>query len=129
MKVVVDAYAWIEYFCGSAAGAKVQDIVEDEHNIVITNAVTIAELAGKFARLGEKFDDARAVLLSLSSIEVVNWDNAEETGALHAQLRKTRKHLGLADAFVILTARKNGAKILTGDDDFKGLPDVIFIKR
>jgi len=127
--VVVDAYAWIEYFFGSAAGKKVQAIVEDEKNIIITSAVTVAELASKFARVGEKFDDARAVLLSLSSIETINWDNAEDTGALHAQLRKTRKHIGLADAFVILTARKAGAKILTGDDDFKGLPGVIFVKR
>jgi predicted nucleic acid-binding protein len=129
MKVVVDAYAWVEYFLGSSAGAKVQKIVEDERNLVLTSAVTVAELSSKFARAGESFTDARSVLLSLSAIEPISWESAEEVGVLHAQLRKTRKHFGLADAFVLHAARKSNATVLTGDDDFRGLPNVRFVKR
>ena len=124
---VIDAYAWIEYFDGTEPGAIVCGIVEEEGNTIITNAVTIAELGGKFKRSQRDFSAPKKVLLALSRIEDVTTSLAEETGVLHAELRKTRKHLGLADAFVLQTARKRGAKVVTGDQDFKGLKEVVLV--
>lgn len=125
---VIDAYAWVEYFAGSDLGAVVCGIVEEEENLIVTNAITIAELASKFKRSGKEFSEPKKVLLSLSRIQEVDGAFAEEAGNLHAELRTTRKHLGLADAFVIATARRHKAKIVTGDQDFKGLKDVVLLK-
>lgn len=125
---VIDAYAWVEYFEGTDLGAKVCGVVEESGHTIITSAVTIAELASKFKREGKPFTPSKNVLLSLSKVESVDASFAEEVGALHAEMRKTRKHMGLADAFVLLTARKHSAKVLTGDQDFKGLKDVVFLK-
>lgn len=36
--------------------------------------------------------------------------------------------MGLADIFVLLTARKLNAKVVTGDEDFRGLKDSLMIK-
>ena len=46
---------------------------------------------------------------------------------LHTEMRKTEKDFGLADAYVLATARKLKAKILTGDPHFKNVKDAILM--
>jgi predicted nucleic acid-binding protein len=43
-------------------------------------------------------------------------------------MRKNSKDFGLADAYVLATARKLKAKILTGDEHFKPVKEAIMIK-
>jgi predicted nucleic acid-binding protein len=38
-------------------------------------------------------------------------------------------NFGLADSFVLQLARKVGAKVLTGDSDFKGLREAEYIGK
>lgn len=128
-KVVIDAYAWIEYFNGTKLGEKVKEIVENEGNNIITNVITLAELASKFKRTGNDFENAKNLLLSLSSLDIINEYDAIETGNVHAEIKGKRKHFGLADACVLFTAKKIGAKVVTGDEDFRGLKEVIFLKE
>lgn len=127
-KYVIDAYAWIEYFDGSVLGEKVKRIVEDTKNSIYTNVVTIAELAGHFKRKEFDFAETKKVLLSLSSIYLIDIEFAEEAGKLHVDLKKERKHMGLADVLILLTARKTDAKVVTGDEDFRGLKETVMIK-
>ncbi len=65
--------------------------------------------------------------MALSLIFNINFDFVEEAGKLHADLKKDRKNISLADAFVLLTAKKLNARVVTGDPDFKGLREVILI--
>ncbi len=53
-------------------------------------------------------------------------ENAPRTSP--AELRKERKHMGLADVHVLLTARKLKGKVVTGDEDFRGMKEAIIIK-
>lgn len=53
---------------------------------------------------------------------------SREAGLLHALIRKKIKDFGLIDAFVLLTARKIKARVLTGDNYFKGFKEVILIR-
>jgi predicted nucleic acid-binding protein len=124
---VIDAYAWAEYFAGSSLGEKVKAIVEDENNIIQTNVITIAELASHFSRNKKEFDEAKKILLSLSTIYQISIEFSSEAGLLHTELRKERKHIRLADVFALLTARKLQAKVVTGDQDFKGLKGVLML--
>lgn len=127
-KFVIDAYAWVEYFNGTIEGEKVRNIVENSNNSIYTNIVTIAELSSFFRRKKYNFQDAKRIILSLSYVYLINIDFADDSGKLHADTKKKIKHIGLADIFVLQTAKKLNAKVVTGDDDFRSLKDVIMIK-
>ncbi len=127
-KFVVDAYAWIEYFNGSKLGEKAKEIIENKDNEIFTNIITIAELVSSYRRNSINFEEEEKVLLSISKIFNINLKFAEEVGRLHAEIKKERRHIGLADIFVLLTARKINAKVITGDEDFRGLKEIIMLK-
>ena len=125
---VIDAFAWVEYFNGTKIGEKVKEIVEDEKNKITSNVITIAELASYFSRHNKDFSEVKKIVLSLSSIYHIPIEFAEKVGKLHTTLRKERKHMGLDDIFVLLTARELQSKVITGDEDFRGLKEALMIK-
>ncbi len=49
-------------------------------------------------------------------------------GLLYAEIKAGNKNFGLADSFVLFTARKLGAKVHTGDPDFRGIQDAVMLK-
>ncbi len=128
MNYVIDAYAWIEYFNGTKSGEKVKEIIENSKNIIYTNIITISELVSSYKRNSLSFEEEKKSLLSLSKIYNIDIQFAEEAGELHFEMRKERKHMGLADVFVLLTTRKLNAKVVTGDEDFRNLKETIMIK-
>ncbi|MBI5072248.1 PIN domain-containing protein [Candidatus Woesearchaeota archaeon] len=127
-KFVIDAYAWVEYFNGTTLGEKVKKIIENPSHTIYTNIITIAELSSYFGKRGYSFEEPKKILLSLSTIYTPTVEFAEEVGALHATIKKERKHIGLADIFVLSTAKKLEAKVVTGDEDFRGLKEALMIK-
>src|SRR3989344_9035572 len=127
-KFVIDAYAWIEYFNGTKLGIKVKEILESPNNSIYTNAITISELVSSYKRNSRSFEEEKKILLSLSTIYEINLEFAEEAGKLHAGLKKERKHISMADIFALLSARKLNAKVVTGDENFRGLKDVYMLK-
>ena len=126
---IVDAWAWIEYFDGSKAGEKIRGYVEDERNGVFTLSVTLAEVVSKFLRTGKNADIAVEGIRSLSRITPVDENLAAFAGELHAENKRKIKNFGLADAFILASARKSNCRILTGDPHFKGFKEAIFIIR
>lgn len=127
-RFVIDAYAWVEYFNGSAIGLKVKDIIEGAGNQVYTNIVTVAELSSHFRKENHDFEEAKKIIALLSLFYHIDLEFADESGKLHASMGKERKHIGMADIFVLLTARKLNAKVVTGDEDFRGLKEALMIK-
>ena len=125
-KHVIDAYAWIEYLDGTYAGRKLTEMLENSDS-VYTCAVTLAEVVSKVARKGKDAKIAYDVLLSNSQIVCVDEELSQQAGLLHFEMRKTSKDFGLADAYVLATARRLKAKILTGDAHFKSLKEAIMI--
>ena len=100
-----------------------QKIVEDPELEVTTNIITVAELAAFFQNRGVSFDPIKKSLISLSSFGQVSFAFCQEAGKLHAEIRKEHKKISMADIFVLLTARKLSAKLLTKDSDFKGFKE------
>jgi len=123
-KFVIDAYAWIAYLDGS--NQKIKELMDQDRELY-TNIVTVAEVISKTKRKNFDIDVAFEAIHSLSIIFNVNANLCKEVGLLHAQVRKEIKDFGLADAFVLLTAKKLNAKILTGDPHFKGFSEAILI--
>ena len=126
---VVDAYAWIEYLIGSEIGARVKAILEDENNGIYTSAVTLGEVISKIAREEQDVCTAYRILLSNSDVIDVDEELSKQTGIIHAEMRKRKKDFGLADAFVLATARKLGTRILTGDPHFQGVKEATLVTK
>jgi predicted nucleic acid-binding protein len=128
LSYVVDAYAWIEYLIGSEAGSEVNTILENESNEIYTYAVTVAEVISKVSREGRDVKVAYDVLVNNSQVINVDEELSKETGLLHAEMRKTEKDFGLADAYVLATARKLKSKVLTGDKHFRSVKEAVLLK-
>lgn len=132
MKLVVDAYSWVDYFLGNEAGEKVKQYIENSSNDIIINILNLAEISSFFERnklSKEEIDESFKILFSLSKIYNFNAEFSRDAGALHAEMKKKIDNFGLIDAFVLLTARKLNAKILTGDEHFKNFKEAILIKN
>jgi predicted nucleic acid-binding protein len=125
---VVDAWAWIEYLVGSKYGAKLKEILEDDESELFTCAVTLAEVISKVVRERQDVEQAYTLLMGNSQIMNVNEELSKQAGLLHAEMRRTEKDFGLADAYVLATARKLKSKVLTGDVHFKNVKDAVLIK-
>ena len=125
---IIDAYAWVEYFNGSKSGEAVKEIIENPKNFIFTNIITVSELASSYKKKSLSFEEEKKSLLTLSKIYYIDFEFAIETGELHANTKKDRKHISLADIFVLLTAKKLNAKVVTGDEDFRGLKEALMIK-
>jgi predicted nucleic acid-binding protein len=125
---VVDAWAWVEYLIGSERGTKVKEILENESNEIYTCAVTLAEIVSKVAREEKDVETAYSLLLSNSQIIDADEELSRNAGELHAEMRQILKDFGLADSYVLATARKLKSIILTGDAHFNNLTNVVLLR-
>ena len=126
-KFVIDSFAWIEYFIGSKKGELVKEILDNEKNEIFTSILTVAEVASFTKRENKNAKEKCNDIVNISTIYGVDVDFAAEAGILHAEIRKRIKDFGLADIFVLLSARKLGAKIVTGDPHFRNFNEAIMI--
>ena len=126
---VVDAWAWIEYLIGSEYGSKVNEILEMKET-KFTHALLRwqKKIVSKVAREGKDVEVAYSMLLSNSQIIDADEELSRCAGELHAEMRRKQKDFGLADSYVLATARKLESKILTGDMHFKNLAEAILLK-
>jgi predicted nucleic acid-binding protein len=124
---VVDAWAWVEYLVGSEHGVKLNKILEENNN-VYTCAITFAEVISKVSREKRDVEAANSVVSGNSQIVNIDTELSLQAGLLLSEMRKTLKDFGLADAYVLATARKLNAKVLTGDLHFKNVKDAVMLK-
>jgi len=125
-RIVADAYAWVEYLDGTRRGEKLRDLLGAGAEIY-TSAVTLAEVVSKAARTGRDHETANRVIRGNSTIVDADEPLSYETGILHAEMRRTIRDFGLSDAYVLATARKLDAKILTGDPHFRDTGHAIML--
>ena len=124
MTVLIDSWAWIEYFKGSKAGKKAKEIIENLEERAVISTINIAEVYRWILRLYDegKAEEKREAMRQRAFV----YDVDEETAVEAAKIRH-QKNWGLADSIVYATAKRANAKILTGDIDFKDLEGIIFI--
>jgi predicted nucleic acid-binding protein len=90
--------------------------------------VTVAEVISKTAREGRNPETTYEILVSDSHIIDVDEELSKNAGILHTEMRKTIRDFGLADAYVLASAKKLNSKILTGDLHFEGVNEAILIR-
>jgi predicted nucleic acid-binding protein len=133
-KYVIDAYAWIEYFKASKCGEVAKKYIESEDSA--TPTIVVSEISRKLQReieVGNETREGRLKRLEFiratSRIVSLDFEVAAEAGKTDLDMKKKVKGWGLADSIVLCTAGKTKGKVVTGDEHFRELEEVIFIKE
>ena len=119
--VVLDSFAWIEYFNGTSAGENVQTFLET--GLAVTPAIVVAELSEKHKRLNREFGPKYDFVKARTSVVPLEEELARVAGGLNFERKKKVKGWGMADSIVLATARWSGARIVTGDPHFRDLTE------
>jgi predicted nucleic acid-binding protein len=123
LTVLIDSWAWIEYFQGSEAGKAVKGYIDDDQEIIIST-INLAEVYRWILRYyNEKTAEEKRLAMKERCILI----DVDEEIAVNAAKIKHNLKWGLGDSIVYATAKRRGSKVVTGDSDFKGMEDVIFL--
>ncbi len=128
-RAVLDTYAWIEYFRGSAEGSAVSKYLEKGFQ-PFTPSIVIAELSDKYRREGINEWPVRRSFIKLKS-KILHLDEltADRAGELKQTLRKKFKDAGLADAIVWAHSLQNDALVVTGDKHLREMENAVNLKK
>ncbi|MFZ2455185.1 MAG: type II toxin-antitoxin system VapC family toxin [Candidatus Altiarchaeia archaeon] len=132
-RYVIDTYAWIEYIRGTPEGLKAKEYIENKENITPTIVVLEYEKY-LLKRLKEKTDTLknyeakREYVRSISTIVNLDYALSISAAKLDLEMKEKIKNWGMADSIVLATARSLNAKVVTGDEHFRGLKDAVLIK-
>ena len=118
---LLDSFAWIEYFRGSKRGARVRDYVEGEGPLY-TPSICLTEIKSMYLRDGK--DPTTRIELIVERSFVVALDREI---ALSAADVKQKHRLHTVDAIIYATAQHRGLTLVTGDQHFRGIPNVEMI--
>jgi predicted nucleic acid-binding protein len=132
-KYVIDSYAWIEYFKASKYGEVAKEYIENAD--CVTPTIVVSEISRKLQKeieLGDETPEGRLKRLEFinatSQVAELDFELAVTAGKTDLEMKKKTKGWGLADSIVLCTARSMKGKVVTGDEHFRDLEEVIFIK-
>jgi predicted nucleic acid-binding protein len=123
IKLVIDSSAWIEYFRGSSKGQTVRAYLKSQHTKVFITGLIASEILTKFLKEGQPTNDVITALENLTSLIQFDFPLAKLTAELFVKHRKTCEKFGIADAHVLAAAKLTGCRVLTCDNDFRGIPE------
>ncbi len=129
MRYVIDSYAWLEYFMGTKAGENAKAIIENFEE-KITPTICLAEVYGKTLKVEnqEVAEKQRAFIKEKSALVYLDESIAVESAKVQVRMKKEIDGWGLADSMVYATAIVKKGEVVTGDEHFRKLKNVLFIK-
>jgi predicted nucleic acid-binding protein len=123
MTVLIDSWSWIEYWRGGPSSAKAAEFIEGSDMALVSTINVTETFFWVLTHYGEKkAEEKRETLKKRCFLIPVDEGIAVEAARLKHGLKTS-----LADGLILATARSRGAKVVTGDPDFKQIPDAIFI--
>tara|TARA_Y100000310_G_C20144975_1_gene562022 strand:- start:64 stop:444 length:381 start_codon:yes stop_codon:yes gene_type:complete len=126
MEVILDSYAWIEYFQDTKKAEQVERCIK-EHEI-FTPKIVLLEISYKADRERWNFSQHLAFIKTHSKIIGVDERTINLFGPLYNQTRKMNPEMGITDIIILALAKQYQAKILTGDPDFKPFKETILLE-
>jgi predicted nucleic acid-binding protein len=123
LTVLIDSWVWIEFFQGSEAGEVVKGYIDDDQDPIVST-INLAEVYCWILRYHNERaaeEKRRAMKERCFLIDV------DEEIAVNAAKIKHNLKWGLGDSIVYATAKRESSKVVTGDSDFKGVEDAIFL--
>ena len=122
--ILVDSSGWIEFFtAGSNAGRYGRYLRRPLE--VVTPTIVLYEVY----KLVKRERTEEEALLAVAQIQKTRLVPLSESLALAAADVSLEFRLAMADAIVYATARAEGAELVTGDKDLRGLPGVTYFTK
>jgi predicted nucleic acid-binding protein len=132
-KFVIDSYAWVEYAIGSNMGEFVEFLLNNTE--CFTPSIVIAELSDKFHRENKLKDWGLLYKFIKNATQIIPLSDklAFQSGQQKIKLREKQKpgekKVGLADAIIYQTSLNHEAKLVSGDEHFKNIKNVLYLKK
>jgi predicted nucleic acid-binding protein len=122
--MLLDTYAWVEFFIGSKAGKKVLKAIQE--NRCFTSILSLAEIVDWCFKndLKEKAKQYIEIVEKASTILNITKEIAILAGEMNQERKKKVKGWGMIDSIILATATFYNLKILTGNSHFKDLENV-----
>lgn len=122
---VIDSCGWIEYFSGGRKADEYAKYIENATpDNCFTPTIVLYEVFKKFAAAYSDEETLKAVGHIQSTTKAVDFDDYLAVSAAEESIAEK---LPMADAIILATARRKGAKVVTSEPHLKGKKDVIFI--
>jgi predicted nucleic acid-binding protein len=122
--IVVDSSGWIEYFTEGPNARRYGRYLEKPSDLV-TPTIVLYEVYKLIKR--ERTEEE--ALLAAAQIQKTRMVPLSESLSLAAADLSLERRLAMADAIVYATAQAEGAELVTGDRDLKGLPGVTYLPK
>jgi predicted nucleic acid-binding protein len=123
MTVLIDSWAWIEYWKGGKSSKAAAEYIDGEEEAYVS-AINLLETYAWVARYyGEGVAKSKLETVERRCFTIP----VDKITSIEAAKLKLKHKLGIADSVLLATARSLSAKIVTGDTDFRKMDDVIFI--
>jgi len=123
LTVLIDSWTWIEYWRGGVHSERAAEHIEGSETAVLS-AVNLVEI---FFWVLRHYDEKKAAEKRDTLRRRCFLIPLDETIAVDAAKTRRNLKLSLADSIILATARAQDAKLVTGDRDFKSLPDILYI--
>ena len=123
MTVLIDSWAWVEYWKGGKLAEEAASYIDGDEDSVVSTM----NLAEVYLAIARSYDEATAGEKIATMEKRCHVVPVERDIAIEAAKIKRKEKLGLADSLIMATARQVGAKVVTGDPDMKGFRDVVFL--
>jgi len=124
--MMLDSFAWMEYFMGTSKGEKVKNLVDDDLQLY-TSPIVVAEIYSKSLRTDGKADERKDFIIKRCAVVALDVNIAVEAAKIHAQNRVKTSDFSLADAIILASARSRKIKVLTGDPHFTNFKDAVML--
>ena len=120
--MILDSYAWIEFFQGSDKGIKVGQILKNKK--CFTSIVTLSEVTNW--ALKNNLDHIYYIKSIEKYSQIIPLTNKISVlaGKVNFYNKKTIKNWGMLDSFIYSTALIYNLNVLIGDNHFKSLKNV-----
>ena len=128
MIYVIDTSAWIEYLLGSNQGLRIKKIFENRNNKYVTLECNIAEIKEYCLKKKVDFQKVYRIVRKQSyvfPILIEHWMSAAE---IKTEMRKKHENFGLIDSLILAKQEEISAHVITKDNHFKGLKNVLYLE-
>lgn len=128
--LVLDTYALFEWLVYQNPKYKPYFEEVDKKGALLTEMVLLEFYHKVFHEQGkEKAEQLFSALTSKTTVIKLNEARIKKTGEKRSEMLKKKLKLSYADCFNLIVAEEFKAKVLTGDQEFKNLPNTEFIGK
>jgi predicted nucleic acid-binding protein len=123
--MIIDSYAWIEYFFGSEKGKRVRDAMEQKECYTLES--NLAEIYEWSKKNDEDFSFLQKIIIVKSRILPINRRDWLRGVEIKLEQRKKQRDFGLVDGLMIAKQEELKCGLITGDKHFKNVKNVVFL--